>query len=65
MNTHKNNFESIIQKHIDTYPLMEVQDVCKLIYQSVFGGGHMIPNPDYSLKRIKEEYDTVEQRVQR
>lgn len=51
--------KSTIQKHIDTYPLMEVRDVCKLIYQSIFGGGHMIPNPEYSLKRLREEYESM------
>jgi hypothetical protein len=55
MNMQKSNMEWMIQKHMAAYPLMEVRDVCKLLYQSVFGGGHMIPNPDYSLKRIKEE----------
>ena len=51
--------KSTIQKHIDAYPLMEVRDVCKLIYQSIFGGGHMIPNPEYSLKRLREEYEAM------
>lgn len=63
MNMQKSNMEWMIQKHIAAYPLMEVRDVCKLLYQSVFGGGHMIPNPDYSLKRIKEEYNTVEENL--
>lgn len=60
MNLYKSSMELIIKEHLNTYPLMEVRDVCKLIYQSVFGGGHMIPNPDYSLKRLQEEYNTVE-----
>lgn len=59
MKNQKSNIESMIHKHVETYPEMEVRDLCKMIYQSVFGGGHMIPNPDYSLNRLKEEYDTV------
>ena len=35
---------------------MEIKDVAKLIYQSEFGGGHMISNSEMSLKRIQEEY---------
>lgn len=38
---------------------MEIQDIAKLIYQSEFGGGHMITNPLISLKRIQEEYHSL------
>lgn len=51
--------KNIILKHIKKYPQMEIRDVAKLIYQSEFGGGHMIPNPQMSLKRIQEEYHSL------
>jgi len=51
--------ELMIKEHIDKYPLMEVRDVCKLIYQSIFGGGHMIPESSYSLNRLQEEYESI------
>ena len=35
---------------------MQPDDVVKLIYQSVFGGGHMISSPDEALDRIRAEY---------
>lgn len=35
---------------------MQLQDVVKLLYQSEFGGGHMITSPEKSLDRLKEEY---------
>lgn len=38
---------------------MEIRDVAKLIYQSEFGGGHMIPNSQMSLNRIQEEYKSL------
>ena len=50
---------NIILEHIKKYPLMEIRDVAKLIYQSEFGGGHMIPNPQMSLNRIQEEYRSL------
>ena len=40
---------------------MEIRDIAKLIYQSEFGGGHMIPNSLISLNRIQEEYKALEQ----
>ena len=51
--------KNIILEHIKKYPLMEIRDVAKLIYQSEFGGGHMIPNPQTSLNRIQEEYKSL------
>ena len=51
--------KNIILEHVKKYPLMEIRDIAKLIYQSEFGGGHMIPNPEISLKRIQEEYHSL------
>ena len=47
----------LIKKHLESYPKMEIQDVMKLLYQSEFGGGHLISNEEMSLKRIQEEYE--------
>lgn len=46
----------IIQKHIRRYPQMQIQDIAKLLYQSEFGGGHMISDETKSLERIQKEY---------
>ena len=48
-----------IKKHLECYPKMEIQDVMKLLYQSEFGGGHLISNEEMSLKRIQEEYECI------
>lgn len=37
------------------YPLMEKQDIVKLLYQSVFAGGHMIENPTRALQHLFNE----------
>ena len=47
---------NVIKEHLKCYPNMEIKDVVKLIYQSEFGGGHMISDSEMSLKRIQEEY---------
>ena len=59
----KNDVIHIIKEHLNKYPCMKIQDACKLIYQSVFGGGHMISNPSYSLERIKTEYEAVKKNI--
>ena len=51
--------EPILRTHAERYPLMEVQDAVKLIYQHTFGGGHMISDPVESLKRLRKEYTSV------
>ena len=48
--------KEILQKHFKTYPKMQVTDAVKLLYQSEFGGGHMIANPTKSLNWIKNEW---------
>ena len=51
--------KNIILEHVKKYPLMEIRDIAKLIYQSEFGGGHMIANPQMSFHRIQEEYKSL------
>ncbi len=41
--------------HLFRYPKSSLQDFCKLLFQSIFGPGHLIDYPDQSLARIKEE----------
>lgn len=48
--------EQVLKAHKQQYPHMEIQDTAKLLYQSEFGGGHIIANEDTSLEFIKEEY---------
>ncbi len=41
------------------YPQMQVEDAVKLLYQSEFGGGHMIADPEKSLARILWEWNEM------
>lgn len=47
--------KEILLKQKETYPAMEIRDAVKLLYQSEFGGGHLIADSKSSLKRLKEE----------
>ena len=49
----------ILSEHLKRYPLMQPQDVVKLLYQSEFGPGHMVTDRDACLKWLKEEYDDL------
>lgn len=48
--------KEILLKHLKRYPQMQLQDAVKLLYQSEFGGGHMIASPEKSLICLEEEY---------
>lgn len=56
------DLENILIEHAKRYPLMEPSDAVKLIYQSVFGGGHMISEPSDVLPRIRDEYMSCKHR---
>lgn len=45
--------------HSKKYPLMEIADAVKLIYQNEFGGGHMIMDEKASLEFLKKEYAEI------
>ena len=38
--------KEILLEHFHRYPQMQLQDAVKLLYQSEFGGGHMITSPE-------------------
>ena len=45
--------------HARTYPAMQPCDAVKLLYQSVFGGAHMIPSPEAAKSRLLAEYESI------
>ena len=47
--------KEILLEHFHRYPQMQLQDAVKLLYQSEFGGGHMITSPEKSLKSLEDE----------
>ena len=53
--------EQILHNHAKKYPLMEPQDAVKLIYQNVFGGGHLIRDPAACRCALKHEYEDTPQ----
>lgn len=55
----KNNMEEILKKEKDLHPYAQPQDYIKLIFQSEFGPGHLIPSPDYARNRLQQEWQEV------
>lgn len=53
--------KSILLDHARRYPNMEPTDAVKLLYQSEFGGGHLIQDEEACLARLLEEYRSTPQ----
>lgn len=53
--------EMILPAHARRYPLMEPRDAVKLVYQSEFGGGHLIRDEAACLAYLRREYAAVAQ----
>ena len=54
---------TILLAHARRYPLMEPRDAVKLIYQSEFGGGHLIRDESACLDFLRREYESTRQRT--
>lgn len=52
-----NTIQQLIQTHLTKYPLMELTDGIKLLYQNGLGPGHMVTDEAGSLERLYEEWD--------
>lgn len=46
----------LLLDHLKKYPLMQLQDCIKLLYQSRFGCGHFLPDPAQVMMRLQNEY---------
>lgn len=46
----------VLKEHAARYPLMMPKDAVKLLYQSEFGGGHLIENADSCRRFLFDEY---------
>lgn len=53
----KEKLRDIIVEHTEKYPEMQISDLVKLVFQSEFGGGHMIADASDSLSRLYKEYE--------
>lgn len=54
-----NTTHQLVRTHLTKYPLMKLTDAVKLLYQSEFGPGHMIPDESASLQRLYEEWENT------
>ena len=46
----------LLLDHLHKYPLMQIQDCVKLLFQSRFGCGHFVSDPAVALARLQTEF---------
>ena len=49
----------LILQHHRTYPLMQIQDLFKFLFQSAFGCEHLVSNEDTAISYIRREYASL------
>lgn len=54
-----NDLKYIIETNVARYPKMQPQDVVKLVYQHVYGNGHMVSDWQTSMEFMKKEYEMI------
>jgi hypothetical protein len=59
-NPSSSKFEKLLKEHKSKYEFIRVQDVYKLLYQSVFGIKHLLHDTLMSKKYLYEEYNSIE-----
>lgn len=47
--------EHILRTHLSRYPVMQIQDVYKLLHQAAFGSEHAIPDAERARKWLERE----------
>ena len=53
--------EQILIRNAKNYPLMQPQDAVKLVYQNVFGGGHLTKDPASCRCILQHEFEDTPQ----
>jgi hypothetical protein len=56
----KQRIENLLLQEKKRFPRSEIQDYYKLIFQSVFGAGHLIKDPTSAIDYLTEEWNQIE-----
>ena len=57
-----NEIIDVLKRHLEMYPLMQEEDIYKLVHQSFFGPAHYINDVAWANKYIKVEAESLEEK---
>ena len=55
----KNKYQQILTTNFERYPLLEVQDLYKFVYQGARGSEHAVVNPVQTLNWLEDEVENL------
>jgi hypothetical protein len=50
----------LLTQHLTWYPLMELRDIYKLLYQGVLGSEHLLNSPEEYTRYLRHEYEHLQ-----
>ena len=50
---------TVLERHCQTYPKLQVQDILKFLHQSTFGCEHLVSSLETATEYIEKEYATL------
>jgi hypothetical protein len=50
----------LLEQHLSWYPLMELRDIYKLLYQAVMGSEHLLTSPEQYTQNLYSEFDQLQ-----
>lgn len=53
------SFREVVQVHVERHPLMEVQDLYKLVFQAAMGSEHAVPDPESARQWLERELSNL------
>jgi hypothetical protein len=56
----KSDLCHLLEQHLTWYPLMQVEDIYKLIYQGAMGSGHSITSSQEFIHQLNTEYASLQ-----
>ncbi len=56
---HLKKLIELVTRHMERYPAMKLQDVYKLLHQSVMGPAHILQNEALSYSYLKNEFERI------
>jgi hypothetical protein len=53
------NWQTLLEMHLQWYPLMQLRDVYKLIFQGVMGAEHLMPSREEYTRYLMDEFQPL------
>lgn len=53
------SFQEVVKVHLERHPLMEIEDLYKLVFQAAMGSEHAVPDPEAARQWLERELSNL------